>query len=367
MPHRPADRNLTPPLYEQLRDRLFARVLEGAYPDGSFLPTEAELGKTFRMSRVTVRRALQALKQEGVIAAVAGQGTRVTYLNNGHAGNLQLIALVADFQSDFFTHFMHRFEAIAEARGAVVMLKTDRSGATFTADTLLQKLARAGIRDMVLWPLTADLDDALYARLRAVGVNLVVFDQQLDVPWADVVGIDNRAAIAGLLAALKKQGCRRPAMLTYSNQVTPTVSARLRAFAVECSALGLTGGIHEVLYHPDPANLEAQVAAEVDRLQAAPGGAAPDGWIGVNGGVGLALGHVLRSREAAHGKPARRKAAPIATIDCLPEMTGLRLHAVEQPMAAMAQAVFDSLLRQHKQAARWQARQILIPGRQLLT
>lgn len=159
--------------------RLFQEVLDGTWPNGSFLPTEAELGKRMGMSRVTVRRALQALKDEGAITAVAGRGTQVTYQNSGHSGALNLIALVADLGNGFFTHFMRLFEPVTEASGALVMLKTDSSGHTFTSGVLFERLIRAGIHDMVLWPLTTDLDPTLYGRLRAVGANLVVFDQKM--------------------------------------------------------------------------------------------------------------------------------------------------------------------------------------------
>ncbi len=379
-----SDGSLASSLYVALRDRLFARVLEGAYPDGSFLPTEAALGREFNLSRVTVRKALQALKNDGVIASVQGQGTRVTYKNSGHAGRLQLITLVADVENEFFTAFMRRFEAVAESRGAVVVLKTGGAGATFTSDALFQKLIHAGIRDLVLWPLSPDLDPDRFARLRAVGANLVVFDQQVESPpWADVVCLDNRAALANLLDALRRQGCRRPALLSYTDLRTPTALAREAAFAdltrpqpgqrsrpserTPTPHGAPLPRIERVPAGADQGELDAAVGALIDRCHRVgrvdPQNE-PDGWIGLNGGAGLALARAEAAHVAATGQ---RRPRPVACIDRLPAMAGLKVVAIEQPMDRLADLVFQCLQRQHARAGRWKARLYTAPGRRVLT
>lgn len=60
--------------YQQIADVLRARVASGAYGAGRVLPSEAELGEEFDASRVTVRRALEVLRDESLIAARQGFG-----------------------------------------------------------------------------------------------------------------------------------------------------------------------------------------------------------------------------------------------------------------------------------------------------
>jgi GntR family transcriptional regulator len=60
-------------LYLALRER----IASGAAPVGSRLPSEPELAASFRVSRVTIRRALAALRAEGLIERRPGAGTRV--------------------------------------------------------------------------------------------------------------------------------------------------------------------------------------------------------------------------------------------------------------------------------------------------
>lgn len=60
--------------YQQIADELRDRVREGRYAAGRLLPSEAELGDEFGVSRVTVRRALEVLRDEGLVAARQGFG-----------------------------------------------------------------------------------------------------------------------------------------------------------------------------------------------------------------------------------------------------------------------------------------------------
>ncbi len=63
------------PKYHQVYLVLKERVLEGGYDAG--LPGEFELMARFEVSRVTVRKALELLAAEGLIAREPGRGTRV--------------------------------------------------------------------------------------------------------------------------------------------------------------------------------------------------------------------------------------------------------------------------------------------------
>lgn len=65
------------PLYRQLMQRIRADIATGVYPVHSRIPSEAELGARYQVSRVTVRRALAELSQEGLLRRMQGKGTYV--------------------------------------------------------------------------------------------------------------------------------------------------------------------------------------------------------------------------------------------------------------------------------------------------
>lgn len=65
------------PLYYQLENVLREKITSGAYSGGDRLPTEIELIEEYNVSRITVRQALQALSDDGLIDRKQGRGTYV--------------------------------------------------------------------------------------------------------------------------------------------------------------------------------------------------------------------------------------------------------------------------------------------------
>jgi GntR family transcriptional regulator len=65
------------PLYYQLYETMRREIDEGRFPAGSKLPTEEELCRAFDVSRTTVREALRALADRGLIEKRQGRGTFV--------------------------------------------------------------------------------------------------------------------------------------------------------------------------------------------------------------------------------------------------------------------------------------------------
>ncbi|MFC2062659.1 GntR family transcriptional regulator [Chloroflexota bacterium] len=66
------------PLYYQIETSLKKKILRGELEDGSLLPTENQLAKQFQVSRITIRKALRSLDEEGVIIRKRGKGTFVS-------------------------------------------------------------------------------------------------------------------------------------------------------------------------------------------------------------------------------------------------------------------------------------------------
>ena len=66
------------PLYHQLMQRLSEDIERGIYPVGSRIPPEHQLEESYKVSRVTVRRALAELTAEGLLERKQGKGTFVS-------------------------------------------------------------------------------------------------------------------------------------------------------------------------------------------------------------------------------------------------------------------------------------------------
>ena len=62
------------PLYYQLELQLRRAVTSGAFGEAGRLPTELELSRTYGVSRITVRGALERLEEDGLIVRQRGRG-----------------------------------------------------------------------------------------------------------------------------------------------------------------------------------------------------------------------------------------------------------------------------------------------------
>ena len=71
------DRRAHVPLYAQLEAILRRQIGEGMLKPGDVVPTETELGQHYKVSRITVRAALDSLTKDGLLERQPGRGTFV--------------------------------------------------------------------------------------------------------------------------------------------------------------------------------------------------------------------------------------------------------------------------------------------------
>jgi GntR family transcriptional regulator len=95
------DRDARLPLYHQLHEVLYEKIRKDWKP-GDRLPTEAELVESYGISRITVRRVLDMLTQEGLIYRQAGRGTFVAHATL-EQGLSHIVSFTEDMQRRGFT------------------------------------------------------------------------------------------------------------------------------------------------------------------------------------------------------------------------------------------------------------------------
>ena len=69
--------NIPQPLYQKVKTYLLGQIDQGLWPVNHRLPSEHELVAQFKVSRMTVNRALRELAEQGRIVRVAGVGSFV--------------------------------------------------------------------------------------------------------------------------------------------------------------------------------------------------------------------------------------------------------------------------------------------------
>lgn len=73
------DKQHPTPMYLQLKEMLQSQIEQGKYQCNQKLPSERDLCQSYSLSRMTARRALQALIESGLAYTQAGKGTFVKY------------------------------------------------------------------------------------------------------------------------------------------------------------------------------------------------------------------------------------------------------------------------------------------------
>lgn len=69
------------PIYEQLVEQIKSEILSGRLESGQILPSVRTLSRELRISALTVKKAYDALEQEGFIVTVHGKGSFVAGVN----------------------------------------------------------------------------------------------------------------------------------------------------------------------------------------------------------------------------------------------------------------------------------------------
>ncbi|WP_339947320.1 GntR family transcriptional regulator [uncultured Albimonas sp.] len=95
------DRGQGAPLHHQLYLVLADAISSGRYAEGDALPTEEKLTELYGVSRITVRRAMASLHEQGLVERGAGRRTRVRGLGyplNASGGSIvdNIIAMGAE-------------------------------------------------------------------------------------------------------------------------------------------------------------------------------------------------------------------------------------------------------------------------------
>ena len=230
--NRPSSRTslgATPP-YARLADVLRRRLREEGPAPGAFLGTETEIAREGGVSRMTARRAVQALVDEGLVERRAGRGVFVrgeggaTRAVRFLAGNLlwaPAVRVAQALQEDAPDAGLD--VSVFDARGDLAALLAE-----------LRALPESGAAGAIVMSQHDPAFNRALAELVAADFPFVVIDQALaDLP-APSVAADNRAGGRLAAEALLAAGHRRFAFL--GDLAADTTAARAQGVADACAA-----------------------------------------------------------------------------------------------------------------------------------
>jgi GntR family transcriptional regulator, arabinose operon transcriptional repressor len=235
--------------YRQIFERLQKDISSGYYKPGKRLPSEAELVRRFKASRMTVFRAMRELQSLGLITRRVGSGTFVSQHSNNSSRVFGL--LIPELgQTEIFEAICKGMMEAQEAMhhsllwGNTVTPEQDKERA---AEALCENYISSKVSGVFFAPVEFSTtryqaNHQIVAALEKVGIPVVLLDRCLE-PYPqrskyDLVGIDNRRTGYVATEHLIKVGAKRIAFIARPNSA-PTVDARMAGYR---EALLLQGG-----------------------------------------------------------------------------------------------------------------------------
>ncbi len=187
----------TQALYLQLMTHIRERILDGSFRPGTKIPTELEFANDYHLSRGTVRQALTALVNEGLLERVRGRGTFVRAVPASrpsaapHAKRIGVLLSHPSAEMDMLT--LIGVENAARVRGYKVTFACTEENMEQQAQDIA-RLRADHVSGIVVFPIRDIRDDESIRHLQADGVPFVLVDRYFSDLDSDYVTTDNVGA-----------------------------------------------------------------------------------------------------------------------------------------------------------------------------
>ena len=326
------------PKYKQILLELRRSLAAGEYKPGDRMPSEADLGLQFGVSRLTIQRVLKELQIEGAIERKAGSGTYVRARVS--EGNLFGLLIPGLGETEIFDPICQGI-ARAGSRGGHALLWGDATlgaGQEQQALNVCRDYILRGISGVFFAPLEGiegkdRLNQEIILLLEAARIPVVLLDRCVYAyprrSRYDLVGIDNRRAGHVVTQHILAQGARAPVFLARPFGA-PTVDARIRGFL---DALSGNGRPWDRVVRCEPSDVDA-IGEAMTRLK-------PDGFVCANDITAAKLMHSLD--ELGHAVP---RDVRIVGIDDVRYAKLLRvpLTTLRQPCLEIGETAVEAML-----------------------
>ena len=90
------------PIYEQIGDQIKEKIMHGILKEDTPLPSVRPLAKELKVSALTVKKAYDALEEEGFAITIHGKGTYITAANTELLLEEQKKEIEADLEKAVF-------------------------------------------------------------------------------------------------------------------------------------------------------------------------------------------------------------------------------------------------------------------------
>ena len=337
-------RQETANLYQDVRERICRAIFTGEYQEGDLILPERKLAEEWNVSRVTVRKALDMLEKERIIARIQGSGTRVCLHYGARDGSMDIITVVAPAQNEFFARMIDAVQTKADSQDSLVLFQQKPD--SISLENCLYRIYRKGLKNLILWKEDMEISGEILQRLKGLGMNIVLFDAIDGGGYVDAVCLDNEGAVERLLSGIKEKGCRNTAYIGWDNLQISSLKVRENTFR----KLVPSGPVIHIpyQYHSRVEGISKKMLEyAVNKIREC------DSVIYAVGELGIACEGIRREMGISQ---------PAGMIGMMPGARELGIYVVEQDFEAMADRIFECLKEQNTKESGWEAENYRIKG-----
>lgn len=198
------------------RDRCTQKLREmidsGKFSKGMLLPSERVLAAELGVSRITLRKALEPLVQEGVLENQPGRGTLVSETPSGDEqlklGWKIIALLLPDISNRFFGEVAESIEYAALQRGYQILLCNSRHR-VHLEEFHIRNLVQRRVDGVILAHDPHEEVPKALSQLQQAGIPTVLLFTSAEKSECDSVVLDDRAGVEQALRYLWSLGHRR--------------------------------------------------------------------------------------------------------------------------------------------------------------
>ncbi|MED5016268.1 GntR family transcriptional regulator [Paenibacillus chibensis] len=234
------------PMYEQIFEALRGQITAGEYGPGERIPSEKELGETYRVSRITSKKALEMLTQEGYIVRQPGRGSFVSeHVGNAGAipvsmpagtpkhrrenGKLLIGLVMTDFGDSYGTGLVYGMEEASRQHDSYLILRRSL-GVPGNEQEAIQGLLELGVDGLIIFPAQGEYFNAEILKLVISQFPFVLLDRHLKGVSASSISTNNAAAAKHMINYLFELGHTHIALMTSPPQDTTAIEERIEGF-----------------------------------------------------------------------------------------------------------------------------------------
>lgn len=228
-------------LYKQTRDYIMEQIRQGVYGPGEMIPPERELAEQLKISRYTVRRAIEELVAEGVLERVQGSGTYVTEPPSSprRSNTIGIVMPFSDAEVEMLLlNGMQR--ALSDTRFSMTIRSSGNSARREWEE--VQRLKDEGVSGLIIMPSEEADGRRSVESLKAEGFPFVLVDRKVSGCETNCVMSDN--IYGGYISAkrLYDLGHRNIAFIKHRTDNTSSAQDRFLGYGRVCQEKNLGDG-----------------------------------------------------------------------------------------------------------------------------